>query len=418
MGKPLGRVEKDYILGMLSENRMPVRLHSRDRIIEGTMVEGEDGVVTVECDEREGREFSPGDPVRVYFSYYGHTMTFETEVKKAGSPLILKHPNGLVKNLERKFERVDTPEGLTLSFLYEDVVVELGFPKTETWQEVDEPIISEYFDENRLEELIAQFRSQAVNFAEYNNIIMFRDRPPQSYEEELITAYGKCLYLPRMSRGLARTGTAEGRPVITADLIPESAEEHPPGGKTRRQAHDYFQQKAREKGIIGEIYAPIMYLNYVIGYVYMSTQSEEYPPFSMRTLDFAVEFSYVLVHTLKNYGYFNGEERREVKEYSPQIIDISAAGVLFSYPTGELTKSIGVYTDLELFFEVKGRRIKVDSRVMRKYQSNGNTFFGVQFLEIAPEDFRFLFDYVYGRPFTEKDDELWEGGASPPELEL
>jgi hypothetical protein len=195
-------------------------------------------------------------------------------------------------------------------------------------------------------------------------------------------------------------------------------EEEPPGGKIRTEAHDYFQQKAREKGIISELYAPIMYLNYVVGYVYMSTSSEEYPPFSLRTLDFAIEFSYVLVHALKNYGYFDGEERREVKEYSPYIINISAAGVLFSYPTGELTKSIGVYTDLDLFFEIKGRRIKVASRVMRKYQSNGNTLFGVQFLEIAPEDFRFLFDYVYGRPFTEEDDELWEGGSAPPELEL
>jgi hypothetical protein len=418
MGKPLGRVEKDYILGMLSENRMPVRVHARDRSVEGTMVEGDEGVVTVECEEREGREFTAGEGVRVYFTYYGHTMTFETEVKKAGSPLILKHPNGLVKNLERKFERVDSPEGLTMSFLYEDVVVELGFPRTQTWQEADEPIISEYFDEERLEELIAQFRSKASEFAEHGSIVMFRDREPESYEEQLITTTGKSLYLPRLSRGLPQKGSEEGRPIITADELPEEEREDAPGGKNREQSREYFREKSRERGIIAELYVPIVYLNYVVGYVYMASQSQEFPPFSLRTLDFAIEFSYVLVHALKKYGYFEGEERREVKEYTPHIINISAAGVLFSYPTGELTKSIGVYTDLELFFEIKGRRIKISSRVMRKYRSGEYTLFGVQFLEIAPEDFRFLFDYVYGRPFTERDDQLWEGGATPPELNL
>jgi len=403
---------------MLSENQMGVRIHARERTVDGTMVEGDEGVITIECDEREAREFSAGESVRIYFTYYGHTMTFETEVKKPGPPLLLKHPNGLVKNLERKFERVDSPEGLTMSFLYEDVVVELGFPKTETWQEVTEPIISEYFNEERLEDLVAQFRSKASEFAEYSTIIMFRDRGPQNYEEQLITDTGKCLFLPHMTRGLAKAGSGGGRPIINEDLLPEDESENPPGGKTRSQAQDYFQEKAREQGIIGELYVPIVYLNYVVGYVFMRSNSQDAPAFTLRTLDFAIEFSYVLVHALKNYGYFNGEQRREVKEYTPYIINISAAGVLFSYPTGELTEAIGVYTDLDLFFEIKGRRIKVASRVMRKYQSNGNTLLGVQFLEIAPEDFRFLFDYVYGRPFTERDDELWEGGAAPPELEL
>ena len=51
---------------------------------------------------------------------------------------------------------------------------------------------------------------------------------------------------------------------------------------------------------------------------------------------------------------------------------------------------------------------------MRRYEVEDMTYFGLQFMEIQPEDFRFLFDHVYGRPFTEKDDQLWEGGAKAP----
>jgi hypothetical protein len=39
-------------------------------------------------------------------------------------------------------------------------------------------------------------------------------------------------------------------------------------------------------------------------------------------------------------------------------------------------------------------------------------------MDIKPEDFRYLFEVVYGRSFTERDDRLWEGGAKPPEVVL
>jgi hypothetical protein len=53
---------------------------------------------------------------------------------------------------------------------------------------------------------------------------------------------------------------------------------------------------------------------------------------------------------------------------------------------------------------------------MRKYKIKDIYFYGIQFLEVAPEDFRFLFEHVYGRPFADADDRFWEGGADPPEL--
>ncbi|MFW6344581.1 MAG: PilZ domain-containing protein, partial [Sediminispirochaetaceae bacterium] len=178
----------------------------------------------------------------------------------------------------------------------------------------------------------------------------------------------------------------------------------------------YVKQKV-EKGVFSEIYCPVVYQNYVVGYVYLANRSGESAPFSLKTLDFAVEFSYILAFTLKKHGYFSSE-KKAVKEFYPEIVNVSGSGVLFAYPSGELTAAIGVYTDLELYFHINKRKIKIGSRVMRKYEAGGHVFFGVQFLEMEPEDFRFLFDYVYGRPYTDSDDRLWEGGAAPPQLDL
>ncbi|MFO7850102.1 MAG: PilZ domain-containing protein [Spirochaetia bacterium] len=417
MGEEVGRIEKEYILTNLSEQRLNIDVHTSTSTINGVLVDVDSSELSIECNEGDLENIKEKEYVRVYFGYFGHTMTFETKVKKVTNPLKLEYPKGLVKNLERKFERIPSPEGLSLSFIYQDVVVELEFPKTEEYREVNEPLVSEYFDEGSIEELIAQFREKAKDFSEVSAIKMLRGKEPSGFEEQCIVENGRSLYLPNTSKGLPEEGTVEGRSVISKEMFPDPTEsEALRCGKNRHTAQRYVRGKA-ESGILSEIYCPVVYQNYVVGYIYMANRSSEYPPFSLKTLDFAVEFSYILAYTLKKHGYFT-REKKETKEFHPEIVNVSGSGVLFAYPTGELTAAIGVYTDLELYFYINKRKIRIGSRVMRKYEAGGHVFFGVQFLEMEPEDFRFLFDYVYGRPYTERDDRLWEGGASPPQLEL
>jgi hypothetical protein len=417
MGQKVGRIEKEYILTNLSEQRLSIDIHSTTSKVTGVLVDIDGSTLSIECNDEDVQKLREKEHVRVYFGYFGHTMTFETKVKKVENPIILDYPQGLVKNLERKFERIPSPEGLSLSFMYEDVVVELEFPKTEEYREVDEPLVSEYFDEGTIEDLVAQFREKARDFSEIHTIKMLRGKAPSSFEEQCIVGTGKILYIPNTAKGFPSEEEVQGRSVCTADLFPDPTEsEELVFGKNRQSAQRHIKRKA-EEGIVSELYCPVVYRNYVVGYIYMANRSESYPPFSLKTLDFAVEFSYILAYTLKQNGYF-ANERKTKKEFYPEIVNVSASGVLFAYPTGELTASIGIYTDLDLFFQIEKRKIKIGSRVMRKYEAGGHTFFGVQFLEMEPEDFRFLFDYVYGRPYTEQDDQYWEGGAAPPKLDL
>jgi hypothetical protein len=36
-------------------------------------------------------------------------------------------------------------------------------------------------------------------------------------------------------------------------------------------------------------------------------------------------------------------------------------------------------------------------------------YFGCRFLDVAPEDMRFLFEYIYGKPFTDSDASFLSG---------
>ncbi len=417
MGEKVGRIEKQYVLGVLCEQNMPMDVHGQEHQVKGTAVESEEDVLSIRCETDEGKLFKRKEQVRVYFSYFGHTMMFETKVVQPGRTLQVAVPPGLVKNLERKFERIPSPEGLSMSFEYKDVTVELSFPRSREYREVDEPLISEYFDTDEIQSLIEQFREKAQGMSEHNNIVMFRNREPNGFEEQLIADTGKSLFIPQLDRGLPRHGQIVQHPVITQDMFPDPTQQEGSFmGMNRQQVLAYFKEKS-SSGTFCELYSPIIYLQYVVGYVYLSNSHKRKRPFTLDTLDFALEFSYVLAYALKENGYFQSD-KQEKKHFNAEIINISASGILFSYPSGELTRAIGLLTDLDLLLNIEKRAIHVSGRVMRRYEIDGMTYYGLQFMEIQPEDFRFLFDHVYGRPFTEKDDQLWEGGAKPPKVEL
>lgn len=417
MGEKVGRIEQEFLLGVITEQSIEMRVHGKDLQIHGTAVEGEDGVITLKCDTAEGKMFKPGESVRIYFSYYGHTMMFETSVREPGEILTLKIPPGMVKNLERKFERIPRPPDLSMSFIHEDVRVQLSFPEGREYRQVDEPVVFEHFDAGRIENLVDQFREKSADYAEANTILMFRNREPRTFEEKLIVDTGKSIFLPQVDRGLPKSTDYSQQPIVTEEYFPDPTIE---GGDflgfNRQQANSHFKEKVDDK-IFSELYCPIIYLQYVIGYIYLANSSKRKRPFTLNTLDFAQEFAYVLAYSLKESGYFH-PNKKEKKNFQADIVNASASGVLFAYPSDELANEIRIYTDLDLVLNVGKRSIKVNGRVMRRYESEDNTFFGVQYMEMQPEDFRFLFDHLYGRPFTEKDDQFWEGGAAPPKVEL
>jgi len=417
MGEKVGRIEKEFVLSVLSENQMSLEIHGDEYEVKGKAIEGDEDLITVQCDTAEGKLLVRNEKVRVYFSYYGHTMMFETSVAQPGEIVTLTIPPGLVKNLERKYERIPKPNGVSMSFVFEDIAVQLSFPESTEFRNIDEELVSEYFQGKEIQALMKQFREKASEFSEKNSIIMLRNKSPRTFEEKLVTETGKNLFLPQNSRGLPEESDFPQQPVITAELFPDPREREGVFlGFNRDEAHSYFKEKA-ERGVFSELYCPIIYLQYIVGYIYLMNTGKRKRPFTLNVLDFALEFSYVLAFALKESGYFYSE-KRELKDFHAEIINVSASGVLFSYPSGELSNEIGIYTDLNLGLTIGKRSIRAVGRVMRKYESGGVTCFGVQFMEMQPEDFRYLFDQIYGRPFTERDDAFWEGGAAPPKIEF
>jgi hypothetical protein len=416
MGSAIGRIEREFILQTLFSKKIPLSIHGKKKEIKGDIIRLDDSSIEVQLDKDVKGLFSPRESVRVFFPYYGHIMTFNSEVLRANESITLSYPKEVYKNLQRKYERVTTPEGITASFTLSNIKVALSYPKIEEYDPVDVPEVSDDFDCSDIRRLVDDFRQKVRAMNATESIVMFRGREAQSLDELLISRTGRILFVPDTEKGIPEAGEYAYEHVITASTIMSLQEQtHDTLYDLERFQFEY-QQKNHD-GIHGEMYCPILYHAYVVGYVRVSREGEDDTPFSISELAYVHDFSRVLAYSLKIYGYFKDEEKG-AGEFSPEIIDISASGLLFSHPSQELKLSLLLYNDVLLTLRVGHRKMNIGCRVMRKYPEKNTTCYGLQFMDIQPEDFRFLFDYVYGKDLTEEDERLWEGGAPPPELKL
>ena len=410
MGVGVSRIEQEFILTAVQDKHIPMQIHGARQESSGnvTLLSESDVEITLDTPLNA----SPDDRVRVFFSYFGHVMTFSSLVKRCSDEKVtLVYPSGIYKHLQRKYERVPAPSETTVSFQLESTKVELHFPKTESYDHVEEPVASQKFNPESISKLISAFRTSVAERCTENTITMFRGREPSSLEERTMVRTGRILYIASTQESFPESEESLGGQIITKDMMAAGGN----GGGASIDLESYLAQKL-EAGIYAEIYCPVLFHEYIVGYAYLVSRDPA-KHFDEELVRHVHEFARVLAYSLRINNYFEdmtaGPER-----FEPRIVDLSASGLLFAHDSSTLRETLVIYADLQLFLQIGDRRVQIASRVMRKYEDRNACYFGVQFLDMQPEDFRFLFDYVYGRKLTKEDSELWEGGAAPPPLEL
>jgi len=416
MGITISRIEKEFILKAMDEKKMPIKIHGKRKKCEAVILNIQDEKwIDLFDEQRAWDRFEKDEAVRIFFSYYGHVMTFHSVVIKVGEVLRIKYPDNIQKNLQRKYERVPPPDESRLSFKIKENKVEMQFPKSEEYDPVEEPELTDDLNIQDLNSLMSTFRETAELYCDSHNIKMMRGKVPENLEERIISQSGKILFLPKTSDGLPRDDEyGDDRIINEKFLFPEHGESEYLSELSPEDLRVHFRDYAMG-GTTSLLYCPILYQQYVVGYISLEATRDGHKYLDREVLEYTFQFSKVLAFSLKLNGYFN-KSREVMSEYRTGVLDISASGLLFAHPSESLKTVITLYTDLDLELILGKRKMLISSRVMRKYQDKNTSYYGLQFLNIQPEDFRFLFDYVYGRPFTEEEDKLWEGGAEPPKL--
>jgi len=343
------------------------------------------------------------------------TIAFRSTILEPGEKRFgVSIPDKVYKNLSRKFVRLAPPKDLTASFTFAGERYDLNFPPSAAFVPASEPEPSPDFDSRDLRSLMTEFEGKALEIASERGIVMFKDRLPESVEERLAASSGRCFYLPAATSGIPRSDPFAVRTILTRDdflsffvesgLEPDFAED-----EVVR-----LERSRRTEGILSELIVPILFQDYAIGYAIIINKQAGKPPFELGMVEKFLAFSRIFSWSLKLHGYFKDAPKLD-ESYGTQVVDVSAGGLLCACNDPRLMQALKEGTQVSVLVRARKRPVNTGGTIRRHYAGKKEGYFGIEFNMMAPEDFRFLFEYLYGRPFSDEDSESVEGiRASSP----
>jgi hypothetical protein len=238
---------------------------------------------------------------------------------------------------------------------------------------------------------------------------MFREKVPNSFEEIFISKTGKILWIPSSEEEIPTINPIPEILICTKrDLSIYFAETGVQKYLVRSELANYLYNKIKNN-IYSEIYCPIIYREYVPGYIYIGNTMDKKESLDKDNIDDLYQLSNILSYSLMINGYF----KRDVEEgslYISDVIDLSPSGLLFTTNKKELNKELLLHADLKIRLTFKENTIEIGSRIIRKYNDQDNYYFAVKFLKINKKDFDFLFESLYGKKYSFEEETIWEGG--------
>jgi hypothetical protein len=419
MGMPVGRIEKEFVFKVLVDEGAECDVHGSQKEARCRFAAAGEDLLDLAPVEGELPLFPPGEELRVFFYLKNNYHTFLTTVHEAdGKHLSVRRPEGVYKNLQRKYERVRPHGDIEVSFTLSGRRIELNFPKTERFSPVEPPETSAEFDPHRIQELVSAFRRKMDTLCSANTITMLRDKLPRAWDDKVVTRLGKSLWIPSTEEDFpARDPFPDERIITRADLVRLEEESGAAPYVISGRLGNILYEKAQKKDIFSELFCPILYNEYAVGIIHAWNTGGRRERIAKPVVEYVQQFARVLSYSLVRNGYFRAEAAAE-RRYEAPIIDMSASGLLFAHTNADLGRELLVHTDLDLVMRLEGKPLQIGARIMRKFKDADSVYFGALFLRITPEDFAFLFKFLYGKPFDPAYENTWEGGAPPPPVEL
>jgi hypothetical protein len=311
-------------------------------------------------------------------------------------------PESLYKNLDRSFSRINIPEDLQVQFIFLGDRYSLPYHKVSEYESGDIGEGMPKVDPKNLTAITAHLAAWSNGRASGYTFVLFKDAEPASPEERIVSETGKTLFLPSTREHFPKTDPYPQKRLITEDLFRRYVESTGVNLASMDETVNRFIKGKNDQGILSDAWVPVFFQEYVIGYIHIWIDKEGKPPFDNNVIDTLYQYAKLLAFALKENGRFDSARIRN-EPFAGKILDISAAGLLFGYPNSALSSALLLDCELAVKLTVPKRTIKANAKIVRHYKDHAQGYFGCRFLDMAPEDMRFLFEYIYGKPFTNAD---------------
>jgi len=344
-----------------------------------------------------------GTAVNVSYEAKGNTITFNTAIIEPGNKTAgMSIPEILYKDLSRKFTRLPPPSDLGVSFSLAGERYKLDFPSVERSTSNDAVEVSNDFDARNLRGLMEEFARKADSAATHKKIVMFTAKKPETISQKICSITGKSLFIPTTMSGIPQCDPFAEKTIVTGE---DCAAWFMDSGMDAEHAEEQVKmlvRSIRNKGILSTLTVPVLFRNYAIGLIELSVNDASKPYIDLNTVETFVSFARVLSHALYIHHYFKTATRIDT-DFTALVVDVSAGGLLFSSQDAALLANLQEAAEVSVQLETKKRTVQASGRIKRHYAAKSEGYFGIEFTVMAPEDFRFLFEYLYGRSFTDAD---------------
>lgn len=394
-------IEKEFLIRSAWQSEQPVRFHGVSTTGTGVITAMDRQRISIRLMETfDNLPFSLFERLTGYFDSHGKTYAFESTIRECkAQSLVLDLPDKLLKSLQRKYVRIKAPRSISASFTLANEEIRLNYPICPEYLSFDDDTFFTKNTDTTLIDFIGAFKEQAQKRSTSSTIIMFRTQKPSRFEEELISKTGKVLYIPSTSSRLPKNDPyPEGR------IITEKLEE-------TFEAPDFFISGSRfEKllldkkidGIVSEIWCPILYYQYVVGYIYLVNR--ENTSFDISMIDFVWEFSRLLAYQLKSTGYFRNEAQDKTAiVHVPRIIDMSPGGMLIAIPKDEIRTPVKEGSIFKVTIELHNYTFSCTAKVLRRFDDRDLYLYGTSFTNLSPEQIMTLYENLYRHPYSPDD---------------
>ena len=402
MATPIKRIEKDFLLKILYDEQIPVMyLQAKTQYI--LIVEKPTKGQLFFKSDRPIEGLKTRKKIDLLFDYRGQVIIFSVEIVDfRDTHIIALEPEFLYKNLDRSFSRVSTPTELQVQLSFLGDRYSLSYPKVSEYETLDQNDLIKTVDPKNLSGVVDQMAVWIKNYASGYKLVIFRDVKPTSTEERLVAETGKALFLATTWGPFPAEDPYPKKQLVTEDIFKRYLESTGVDTQYLNDACARFIEQKYKSGIYSDLWTPLLFQEYVVGYVHIWINKEGVLPFDIAIIDSLFQYAKILAFSLKLNGYFESGKLKN-DPFEGKIIDISASGLLFAYPNSPLSVTLMPENELSVKLKTEHRTVSTKAKIVRRYKDNTQGYFGCRFMEMEPEDLRFLFEYIYGKTFSDSD---------------
>jgi c-di-GMP-binding flagellar brake protein YcgR len=400
-------VEKDTILHDLIKRKIPVKcfLDKTEYRLVAESINNNSMVFSTNKTLKLPRNTKT---ISLQFELDTGLITFNSPIENITiSTISIPVPDALYKNLGRGYARISLPSDVEIEILISATVAALNLPQA---VEVDNSISKEFsakYENKSSKELMAQIAAWLKSFADGSKLVIFRGKNPGLTEERIVAEKGKILFIPDTTKGVPKNDPSPQKHYIDDAAVKQFFVSN---GQDSTHAAVLTEDKYNE-GILSEMWVPIVFQHYIVGYVKSWVNSSSGKnAFTYKEAEILFQLCKMLGFSLNKSGYFGAPVVQKPEIGNIKILDLSASGFLAAIVSPSTSLALEIGSMLKIKLKSPARQIQTEAAVVRAFQEGtGTRFYGCAFVNMAPEDIRFLFECIYGKKFTAEDAEFLAG---------